>query len=80
MAIVTFNIPDNQPGRLTSAQLLDLFCANQGYTGLTPQGAAETKLQFLKRKTWEWWYQSTGAAEKQAVVTSFVPTAGPDIT
>ena len=79
MATITFNIPDNQAGRLSNAQLLDNFCAANGYTG-TRNGQAETKLQFLKRKTVEFWFSASVTAERATLITNFTPTPGPDIT
>jgi hypothetical protein len=44
MAQITLDIPAGQVNRVQNA-----FASQFGYTGLTPQGAAETKAEFTKR-------------------------------
>jgi hypothetical protein len=80
MAVISFTIPDNQAGRLSNAQVLDNFCTYHGYTGFKPSGGAETKLEFLKRKTIEYWYYPSDQVQRVANQTAFTPTSMPDVT
>lgn len=53
MAILNLNLTMTVPDA-KQAQYVDAFCAAEGYNGRDPNGAAETKSAFVKRRTAEW--------------------------
>lgn len=63
MAVLSITIPD-----AIAARVIDGFAAAHGYTGTTPEGAAETKAQYLKRIVSLYVKESVKRAEIDAAV------------
>jgi hypothetical protein len=75
MAQLLITIPDDKVTRV-----LNGFALAYGYTGfVTPGGPAETKAQFLKRKTQEWIKRAVQDAETAAVQQAAAATVKEDV-
>jgi hypothetical protein len=71
---VTVTIPDAEATRVLNA-----IASQQGYTGLNPQGGAETKAQFAKRMLRNWIIAQVKAAEGNAAADSARSTANTSV-
>jgi len=65
MASITLTVPD-----AIAQRVLDGFASQKGYTGTAPDGTAETKAQFLKRKLGEHVREIVLRAEMQAAAAA----------
>jgi hypothetical protein len=59
--------------------VLNAIASVQGYTGLNPQGGAETKAQFAKRMLKEWIIAQVKAAEGNAAANTARNTANSSV-
>ncbi len=64
---ITITIQDNAK----AARIGDALAARHGYTGLKPNGTAETKMEFVQRITIRQWRQEVIAYEESISNTTF---------
>jgi len=64
---ITITIQDNAK----AARVGDALAARHGYTGVDPQGNAETKMQFVQRTTIRQWRQEVIAYEESISNNTF---------